>query len=181
MKKRSIRLNEKFYKKTLPMVIALLVAVATFIALFIIYDWNNCAYVEENFIALEEIAKNIEETKNFTLPLSNNLTSYDVTVYSNGKVLITLTGPQTQTCNITASYDENYNLLSVERSCKSAIVPTLNIILMILLVSLLIALLTYMSFRLIIYFILSVSEKIKNKKIKKKFKEPDTFKSDFEF
>lgn len=181
MNKHSIRLGEKFFKKALPMVIAIILAVATFITVTVKEDWSQFDYVEESFVKLEEIAKSVETDSNLAFYLNDDLTSYNVKKNPNSDITVKLTGKQTQTAIVTANYDEHLNLLSIEREYNSSFLPIAGAIFVMFIVSGLVWFYSKLILELIVFFVFFVLEKIQNKKRKKEFQDQDYVKSDFEF
>ena len=181
MNKHSIRLGEKFFKKALPMVIAIILAVATIFTITVKEDWSQFDYVEESFVKLEEIAKNVETNNNLAFPLNDDLTSYNVKTTPNGNINVKLIGKQTQTAIVTAKYDKHLNLLSFEREYNSSFLPIAGAIFVMFIISGLVWFYSKLILELIVVSVFFILEKIKNKKTKKEFQNQDYIKSDFEF
>lgn len=74
-------------------------------------DWKS---KEENYNALETIMYEMIEEKKFTMPLSENLSSYSVNAYSNGKIDVALHSNGIESIYVTLSPE--FKLIELKRS-----------------------------------------------------------------
>lgn len=95
----------------------------------VITDWSEIIPDEEGYVALEELAYEIIETKNITLPLSENLESYTVDFNADGTINIKLYG-KSEILRIKLS--ENYEIKSFTRGNESIVITIIAVIILVL-------------------------------------------------